>query len=755
MKIRKSWRRLVIVSTWLALTGAGDKLTAQPAPAVKPLTVERIAEERERDKSLPRNLIWSPDGKSLSYIVTAPKVPKISHGPSSPPTPLPASQIWSIDAGTGKEKLLVSSADLTATFGSEPRHFATGQEDEAGERRRQLMNYAWAPGGHSLLLASSVALAWFDLDTHSSRAITTDGKNLSSVEISPDGHFVSYIQGHTLWISDIATGTAHAFSPPGSGDLLEGEPDWAYRHELGLRKAYWWSPDSSSIAWLETDDHAVDKYLLRGANGDERSIAYPKPGRPISRVRLFVGTVSGGKALPIDLGTDANVYIPRMQWLPDGKHLAVERLGRSQKTLDLLRADPATGAAPPILTEKDVYWINLDDDLHFLKDSNRFLWSSERSGYRHLYLYDISGHQLAQLTQGNWEVNSLAEADEAAGIVYFTATEASPLERQLYRVKLDGSGFGRITKEKGTHEVLFPGAGDAFLDTWSDHVSRPRQSLRHADGNSIGAIGVGPSDLGSQEQSGSFEFLTMKTHLGLDLNAWMMKPPGFDPKIHYPVILYLAGGPGEQGVRDIWGGDINLWFFLMAQKGYIIFALDTRGTTGRGHLFEEPIHLRFSAAEMADVRDGVMYLQSQSWIDKDRLGICGWDYGGFLALHGMLDRPLHYKAGFAGSPVTDWHLYDAVFAERYLEDPVRNQDGWLSSTPLENTRNLNAPLLLAQATEDEKVHQENSLSLLDELLEKGKYADILLFPDRRSLFEDKGARSVFFGRLTDFFVKNL
>jgi dipeptidyl-peptidase-4 len=228
-----------------------------------------------------------------------------------------------------------------------------------------------------------------------------------------------------------------------------------------------------------------------------------------------------------------------------------------------------------------------------------------------------------------------------------------------------------------------------------------------------------------------------------------------DPTRQYPVIFYVAGGPGEQIVRDAWGGDVSLWCSLMAQKGYIVFALDNRGTTGRGHLFEEPVHLRFSGPEMADVRDGVRYLRSLPWIDKTRIGICGWGYGGFLALHGMLDRPLLFKAGFAGSPITDWHLYDAVFSERYLDDPVRNQDGWLASSPNENAGNLNAPLLLAQATLDEKVHVENSLMLLDEFLDKGKYADILLFADRRSLFDDRATRRILFERLTDFFVKNL
>jgi dipeptidyl-peptidase-4 len=746
MMIGKSSQRLILALVSLTLAGAAGRLAAQQPPAAGSLTIARIAEEREWDKALPAHLAWSPDGKSLSFTRTAARPGKASHS-------FPVTEIWSIDAKTGQQKLLVSDVEIAAAFGGDRTHSAPGDEEAAGTK--QLQDYIWAPDGHALLLVSGATLAWFDLGAHSSRPLVTDRPDLSNPQISPDGRFVSFLQGHTLWLADAATGAAHALSPVGNSDLREGEPDWVYLHELGLHSANWWSPDSSSIAWMETDDSAVDKYSLRSSDGDERSIAYPKPGGAIPSIRLFVQAVSGRKPLQIDLGSDANIYIPRVQWLPDCKHLAIERLSRDQKTLDLLLADAATGKARAILTEKDAYWINLSNDLHFLRDSRRFLWSSERSGFRHLYLYDLSGRQLVQLTQGNWEVTSLVGADETADVVYFAATEASALERQLYRVKLDGTGFTRITREKGTHNMMLSPSGNVMADTWSNHTVPPRMELLRTGGSTIASLSNEATAGLTASQAIPIEFLTMKTHLGMELNAWMMKPPDFDAARQYPVILYVAGGPGEQIVRDAWGGDVTLWFALMAQRGYVVFALDNRGSAGRGHLFEEPVHLRLSASEMSDLRDGVLYLRSLPWVDKTRIGICGWGYGGFLALHGMLDRPLLFKAGFAGSPITDWHLYDAVFTERYMEDPKRNQDGWLSSSPLENAKNLSAPLLLAQATLDEKTHQENSLMLLDELLDNGKYADILLFPDRRDLFEDRGARLILFQRLTDFFVKNL
>jgi dipeptidyl-peptidase-4 len=746
MVIGKTSRQLILALTLLALTGIAGRLAAQHSSEAGSLTIERIAEERDRDVALPTNLAWSPSGKILSFIRRTPR-------PGKSADLSPATEVWSMDTTTGGQKLLVSDSEIAAMFGHD--HSRGTTEHDQVDASKQLQEYAWAPGGHALLLATGAELAWFDLETRSSRPLVKDRTDLSNPQISPDGRYVSFVEGHALWLADAATGSARAFAPAASSNLREAEPDWVYLHELGLHSAYWWSPNSSSIAWIETDDHAVNKYLLRASDGDEHSIAYPKPGEAIPTIHLFVKAVSGRKALQIDLGSDANIYIPRVQWLPDGKHLAIERLSRDQKTLDLLLADTATGRVRTILTEKDAYWINLSNDLHFLNDSRRFLWSSERSGYRHLYLYDLSGREPVQLTRGNWEVTSLVGVDETAGGVYFTATEASVLERQLYRVNLDDSAFTRITKQKGTHSPILSPSGDFLVDTWSNLTTPSCEQLLRTDGSRIADLSGHETAEPAANQLSTTEFLTVTTHLGTEMNASMIKPPDFNAERKYPVILYVGGGPGKQIVHDAWGGDISLWFALMAQRGYVVIAVDNRGSAGRGHLFEEPLHLRLCAAEMADLRDAVSYLRSLPWVDKARIGICGWAYGGFLALHGMLDRPLLFKAGFAGSPITDWHLYDAVFAERYLEDPKRNQDGWLNSSPLDNAKNLNAPLLLAQATLDEKIHQENSLMLLDELLDKGKYADILLFPDRRNLFEDRGARLILFQRLTDFFVKNL
>ena len=745
-------RRSLPVLAVLLVPAAGYAVFAQTAEDT--LTVQRIADERDRIAGLPHDFAWSPDGRYLAYLRKTSDLRRTS-GRNPARRPLQVLEISGTDTTTGRKELLVSAADLSSAFPIDRSRPAEESENDDPAKSTRLRSFLWAPSGRALLLASGASLVWFDLDKHSARQLVQAKTELSHVTFSADGRAVSFVRDHSVWVVDVATAAVKPLTSPGSEDLREGEPDWPYAHELGLTTAYWWAPDSSSVAWLEADDRKVGKYSLRNAHGEEQQIAYPTPGGTIPTVHLFVRTLSADQPHPIDLGPDKGFYIPRVQWLPDGKQIAIERLSRDQKTLDLLLADAATGHTRTILTEKDVYWINLSDDLHFLQDSRRFVWSSERSGHRHLYLYDITGRVVAPLTRGDWDVNSLREVNESEGLVYFTATEASPLELQLYSVKLDGTGQKRISHEKGTHDVMFSPSGSLFLDAWSNHATPPREELYRADGTMVQSIGDTSPEAVAQANLGSVEFLTIKTHMGIELNASMLKPPDFDPAKKYPVIVYVAGGPGEEAVREVWGGDVSLWFAMMAQKGYVVFAVNNRGSAGRGHYFEEPVHLRFAATEMADVRDAVFYLHSQPWVDKGRLGICGWGFGGFLALHGMLDRPLLFKAGFAGSPVSDWHLYDAVFTERYLEDPTHNQDGWLSSSPLENAKFLSGSLLLAQSTLDEKTHLENSLMLLDELLDNGKYADILMFTDRRDLFEDHATRLILFQKLTNFFVANL
>jgi dipeptidyl-peptidase-4 len=406
------------------------------------------------------------------------------------------------------------------------------------------------------------------------------------------------------------------------------------------------------------------------------------------------------------------------------------------------------------LNETDQYWININNDLHFLKDGKRFLWSSERSGYRHLYLYDLEGKQLAQITKGEWEVSAVDAVDEGKALVYFTGTAKSPLERHLYRVSLDGSAISRITIHNGTHGVNISPDASAFVDTYSDVMTSPRQDIDRADGSLLRVVNENKVTELAEFRLSTPQFLSVKAHDGMPLNAVMTKPPDFDASKKYPVLIFTYGGPHAQVVVNAWGRNTALWNQLMAQKGYIIFSLDNRGSGG-GHLFEEPIHYRLGAQELSDQLDGVRYLKSLSYVDGERIGIWGWSYGGHMTLHAMFEAAGEFKAGFAGGPVTDWHFYDSIYTERYLGLLPQNEHGYRESSPIDKAAGLKGKLLIAHGTGDDNVHFANTLSLINELIETGKYAEVMPFPGRGHGVSDPPARKVLMNRVTQFFLDNL
>jgi dipeptidyl-peptidase 4 len=569
---------------------------------------------------------------------------------------------------------------------------------------------------------------------------------------------VSFVRDHNLWLVDLANGKERAVTQSGSEEIRKGELDWVYPEELEIKTAYWWSPDSSAIAYLEMDERKVSQYPIvdySSPSGETEMERYPVAGGANPVVRVLIAAVGGGEPRAMDIGAETDIYIARVNWLTDSKRIAIQRLNRAQTSLDLVIAEAMTGSARVVLTEKDQYWINVSDDLYFLKDGKHFLWSSERTGYRHLYLYDLGGKQLAQLTKGEWEVSALGAVDEAKGFVYFTATEKSPLERHLYRVALDGSGFTRMTKEDGTHAVIFAPDSASFVDTYSNAMTPPRQDLLRADGLRIAAVNENTvSELADYHLSRG-EFLSVKSHDGIILNAVMIKPPDFNPARKYPVLVYTYGGPHAQVVVNAWTGSTFLWHQLMAQKGYIIFALDNRGSTGRGHLFEEPIHFRLGAQELSDQRDGAQYLKSLPYVDANRIGIWGWSYGGHMTLHAMFEDPQDFKAGFAGGPVTDWHYYDSIYTERYLGLLPQSEEGYDESSPVKTSSQLEGKLLIAHGTGDDNVHFANTLMLINELIEAGQYVEVLAFPGRGHGVSDPPARRVLMERVTEFFLENL
>jgi len=740
----------VLVSTLLLSTARPPFSAAQPPQAQAPaptggvLTVERIYSQPSLSGHLTRGIAWTPDGKKLSFFRDIPpgRAQKAR------------SELWIMDATSGQGQLLLSAEKLETVLPAETEK--TTQATGLG--RRAPSQYQWAPDGSAILFQSSTALAWFDLKTETSRALLSGKETIADAKISPDGLYISFVRGHNLWLVSVSDGKQRRLTQNGTEEIREGELDWVYPEELDIKTAYWWSPDSSAVAYLEMDERKVSQYPLvnfSAYDGEAEMERYPVAGGANPVVRVLVASVKDGEPRAMDTGAETDHYIPRVDWLNDSKHLAIQRLNRQQTVLELLIADADSGKSRIALTEKDQYWINVSDDLYFFKDGKRFLWSSERSGYRHLYLYGLDGKQLAQLTKGDWEVSAIEAVDESKGLIYFTATEKSALERQLYRVALDGTGFARVTKEDGTHHVNIAPKAAAFVDTYSNSMAPPRQGLLRADGSRIAAINENKVAELAEYHLSPVEFLTVKSHDGMSLNAMMIKPAGFDSAKKYPVLVYTYGGPRAQVVLNAWGGSTFLWHELLAQKGYVIFALDNRGSAGRGHLFEEPIHFRLGAQEMSDQRDGASYLKSLPYVDANRIGIWGWSYGGHMTLHAMFEDPEDFKVGFAGGPVSDWYYYDTIYTERYLGLPQKNEESYRESSPVKNAEHLKGKLLIAHGTGDDNVHFANTLAVIDKLIEAGKYAEVMAFPGRGHGVSDPPARRVLMQRVTQFFLDNL
>jgi dipeptidyl-peptidase 4 len=740
----RSMLRIAALATFiLALQPfAQARQATDPAAKSGELTVDRIYSQPSLSGRLTRGIAWSPDGKRLTYLDTQ----GIGRDAKT--------ELASLDPSTGERSVLISSDKLESIFPAP----AKTQSQATGAGRHAPSQYQWSPNNDALLFEGPNAIAWYNLKSQTGRVLVSGKNELGDVKISPDAKYISFTRDHNLWIASTADGKEQAITTGGNEVLRKGEVDWVYSEELDLYTGYWWSPDSSSIAYLEMDESKVTQFSLlnfESYTGEAELQRSPVAGGQNPTVRVLVASLNGGEPRVMDFGSEANIYIPRVNWLPDSRRLAIQRLNRDQNFLELLLADASSGKTSTLLSEKDAYWINVNDDLHFFKDAKRFLWSSERTGYRHLYLYGLDGKEIAQLTKGDWEVSHVDGVDEAKGVVYFTSPEKTPTGRQFYRVNLDGTGFAQLTKEAGMHMVNLSPAANFYVDVYSNTMTPPRQDLYRTDGTKAATLNENKVDELAQYHLSPVDFLTVKARDGVALNCFIIKPPQFDPSKKYPVIVYTYGGPHAQVVLNAWQGPNLLWHQMMAQKGYIIFALDNRGSAGRGHVFEQSIHYRFGIPELNDQRDGVAWLEQQPWVDPQRIGIWGWSYGGHMTLHAMFEAGDLFKVGFAGGPVTDWGFYDTIYTERYMGLPQQHESEYKESSPVNHVEGFKGKLLIAQGTGDDNVHYSNTLSLINDLIAHGKYVEVLAAPGRGHGVSDPPARKVVFTRVTQFFLDNL
>ncbi len=717
------------------------------------LTVQRIFTAPSLGGQLTQGVAWLPDSKRLSYFETkgSGKVAK--------------TELWVMEAATGKRSLLISAEKLETLLPA--RSSKQSQATSAG--RDAPLQYHWAPGGDALLLEVPHSLAWFDLKSQTARMLVSGKEDLGDAKISPNGKYVSFVRNFNLWLVTTADGKERALTTGGSEKVRKGELDWVYPEELSIFTGYWWAPDSSAIAYLEMDEQKVPQFPLvdfESFTGKAELQRYPVPGGANPGVRVLVAPVAGGEARPMDTGAETDMYIPRVIWLPDSKQLAIQRLNRAQTILDVLLSDTTTGKSATILSDKDAYWINVSDDLRFLKDGKRFLWSSERTGYRHFYIYDNFGKQMMQLTSGDWGISDLGgfgpgaanhpAVDEKHGYIYFITNKDDVRETNLYRVSLNDKSLTRITKNAGSNTARISPDLASFVSAYSNANAPTRQDLCRMDGTRIAVINDGKDPELAEYNLTPVEFVEVTADDGTKLNASIIKPVNFDAAKKYPVLINVYGGPHVQMVQNDWAGLSYLWHEVLAQKGYIIFTLDNRGSWGRGHAFETPIYHQMGKIELQDQVAGVKYLKSLGYVDPARIGITGGSYGGYITLEALFNAADAFKMGVSDAPVTDWKLYDTIYTERYMGRPQDNAEGYKNSSPVNQAAGLKGKLMLAHGTGDDNVHFANSVALLNALIDSGQYPDqLMVFPGRGHGISDAAARVLEIQRTTEFILNNL
>jgi dipeptidyl-peptidase-4 len=693
----------------------------------KPVTLESVAAARSRGSLAP---IWSPGGDQFIYAE--------------------ADTLHLMDCRAAKDNDLIRLAKLR-TAAVKPNEAETF---DWTNRRVAAEPVQWFPSGKELLVSEGGDLFIVPTDGSAFTQLTSTPDVEQDAKLSPDGKLAGFRRGHDLYVMRLHDRKVTRLTSNGSSTLLNGEMDWVYPEELDLPTAWWWSPDSRRVAYMQFDisrEPVFPQVSLLNVTGKLEPERYPQPGDPNPEVRIGIVPAEGGSTRWLDLGDTRDHLLARVQWLPAGTAIAVERLNRVQNQLDLLVADAKTGTSHVLLHEEDPYWINVNNHLHFFRDGRRFLWGSERDGFLHLYLYDMDGKLERQITRGEWQVEKVLQVDEARGVVYYQSTEASPLESQFYSIGLDGSNKQRLTTAKGTHSTnLSPGL-TFWTDSFSSSTAAPRTGLFRTGGAEVMTLRTPDPTLAEYDLQ-TPEIHTFKTPDGVLLYGRLIKPAGFAAGRKYPVVVEVYGGPGAQSIRDKWMG--VSWEQVLAQRGFVVWQVDNRGSTGRGHKFESAIYRNMGERELADQLLGLDYLDSLGFMDPARVGLYGWSYGGYMTLYSLCNAPDRFRAGVSGAPVTNWRTYDSIYTERYMGLPSENPEGYDRTSPITHAGNLKAKLLMIHNIEDDNVHFQNTVRMAGALERSGKQFSMLVYPQKAHGVTGP-ERTQMLRAITDFFEASL
>jgi dipeptidyl-peptidase-4 len=733
LKLRFAALFVCLSSSVFGLTQADTTTSAQEAQGANELTIETMFKDAGPLGRAPESIKWSPDGMKVSFVQ------RDESGDRG--------ALYFVDVTTGRRAVLVSSDKLSLLAPST----STIKDERKKEavQRYSIAAYHWSPDSKNLLFDSQGQLWLYTLDTGTAVQVTSSSEPSEDPKFSPDGTLISYVRKHNLYTRHLSGGSERALTKDGGDNLLNGEVDWVYEEELYTRSNYFWSPDGKQIAFLQMNEKAVPTYPITDwismhATVDQQK--YPQPGDPNPNVRLAVVnsdggklkwiTVSGASTGSLPLGDDPDVLLPRFGWVRSGLLWAMA-LNRVQNRMDLYFIDTNNGKSKLMMTESTDAWIDMHPEVDLILFSgDRYLWTSWRDGHNHIYLYQFDKQDplgspaklVAQLTHGDWEVESIDGVDERKGIIYFSANEGDWRQKNVFAVGLDGHNFRRVSKENGWHSPDFDPKDPAYyVDNYSALTTPPTISLCTIDGR-CNAFWT-PRSVEAYHLL-TPKFVELKAADGTTTLEGVILLPENGPMMangKTPLIVNPYGGPAVQEVRDAWGA-ISFFDQILARQGFAILKVDNRGMANRGKAFAVAIKHNFGEVELADqLASTKQALQQFPQLDANRIGFWGWSYGGYFTLY-ALEHTEMFKGGVAVAPVSDWHNYDSIYTERYMGLPKDNEEGYKKSSPVNFAANLHGKLLEVHGTGDDNVHLQNTIQMVNAFINAGKQFDLMLYP---------------------------
>ncbi len=636
-------------------------------------------------------------------------------------------------------------------------------------------DYQFSPNETKILIATGTEQIYrhstrenyyvYDRKTKVLTAVSNGEKQMYA-SFSPDGTKVGFVRGNNIFIKDLASGKETQVTVDGSyNNIINGATDWVHEEEFAFSTAYFWSPDSKKIAYYKFDESKVKEFSFNEFNKQlyptEYKFKYPKAGEDNSIVTIHVYDLVSTSDKLIDIGTETNQYIPRVKWTKDPGILSIVRMNRYQNKLDLLFNNVAKGESKLVYTESCDTYIDIHesqgDYVYFSADKLNFYIMQERDGYNHIYRYDMTGKLVNQVTKGNWDVVNFQGIDEKTKTIFYTASETTATEKDIYSIKTDGTGKKKVSTEKGTHVPEFSKGMKYYINTFSTANKPSFISIYDSKGKQIRILENNDELIKKMAafDISNKELFMFKTSEGIELNAWMIKPSNFDATKKYPVFLTFYGGPGSNKVNNSFDGRDFFWHQLLAEKGYIVMCVDNRGTMYRGKAFKHATYKQLGKLEVADQIETAKYLGQLPYVDKTRIGTFGWSYGGYLSSLCITKGADYFKMAIAVAPVTNWRYYDNIYTERFMSLPQENASGYDDNSPINHVSKLKGKYLLIHGSADDNVHYQNTMEMVNALVNANKQFDLFIYPDKNHSIYGGKTRLHLYNKMTDFILNNL